>query len=214
MTNPVPLMRGATHVRDVVISYLENTLPSLLQTARNDWGLTANFLPDPFEYSRTEAFEMGNDSPIISCNVANMDGLYRQEIDPDNALIKYSMKYSVQLFLWIRTPVDEVGQNITGTTDSKYDSTVQLRDDYAALIRNALLLSPSLGSPDALMDESTLTENYSDTTGQGNGSWISSVRFNFDLKLDEVLRTGILGEADTVSITSVHLLSKTSSTSI
>ena len=126
----------------------------------------------------------------------------------------YSMKYSVQLFLWIRTPEDALGQNATGVTNSKYDSTVQLRDDYAALIRNALLLSPTLGSPDALLDENTLTENYSDTTGQGNGSWISSVRFNFDLKMDEVLPTTILGNATIVHVDSVHLLSKTSSTSI
>lgn len=190
------LYRGATAVRDGVITYLAATVPVIVDQARIDWELDEYQLPYPVGYDAYEPYALDK-WPLIGVNIVQSDNFIR--LDYDGAMSqKYLSKYLVRVFTWVRTPmgIDETPM------EPEYSEAIRLRDDLAAVVRATLVRSGSLGQPGAfIFDESSLTEEYSEATGVKGDRFVSGVIHTFDLRVDESVPILGLGEANTIEIT-------------
>lgn len=194
------IMRGATYVREAIAQYLESNIPAIIDRARDDWGLDEYELPYPVSYREYEPYALDR-YPLIGINVTSAGNFNRVDYDLTMSE-KYLTNYTVRLFTWVRTPLDGAEQ----TLKPEYNQTIRLRDDMAAIVRAAILLSPSINNLTVLWDEDTLSEEYSEITPVKGDRFVAGVIHNFDLQVDESLSRNILGDADNISIDPVVLV--------
>lgn len=192
----MPLFRGATAVRNAVVLYLANTVPSMVDQARTDWELDEYELPYPVGYDAYEPYALDK-WPLIGVNIVQSGDFIR--LDYDGAMSQeYFTKYLVRVFTWVRTPFNSDDTPM----EPEYSESIRLRDDLAAVIRASLIKSGSLGQPGALLfDESSLTEEYSEATGVKGDRFVSGVIHSFEVRVDESVPIVGLGEANTITIT-------------
>lgn len=196
------LMRGATALRDYVITYLEANMPLMIEQARINWELDTKSLPDIKTYNRVEPLTLSEGQyPYIAVNVINADNFKRNDVTAVNEL-EYLVKYSTRIFVWVKTP--ELADQ-TKLTPSR-EQTIKVRDDMVAVIRNLLLMSFSLGNPLILWDENTLSEEYSDGEKVTGGRFVYGAVLNLEIGIEEALTRIKLGDADTISVEPIHLL--------
>ena len=188
------LGRGATVVRQAIVDYLETVIPSLIVTARTDWNLDQWELPLPVSYSVVEPYALDK-YPSLGVSVSSAGNFNRTDYTM-RMEEKYLVTYSVRLFTWIRTPLDGAELPLK----PEYEETIRLRDDISALVRAALLLSPTLNDAVVIWDEDTLSEEYSEATPVKGDRFVAGVVHNFDVQIDESLHRAILGEADTIEL--------------
>ena len=186
------IMRGATYVREALAAYLEATLPTIIDRARDDWGKDEYELPYPVSYREYEPYALDR-YPLIGINVTSAGNFNRVDYDLTMSE-KYLVNYTVRLFTWVRTPTD--GAEVT--LKPEYNETIRLRDDMAALVRAAILLSPTINNLTVLWDEDTLSEEYSEITPVKGDRFVAGVIHNFDLQVDESLSRNILGSFDNI----------------
>lgn len=173
-------LRGATAVRAVVADYLETTVPAYIAQARIDWGLDENELPLPVAYDAYEPYALDK-WPLIGVSVAQAGGFNRVNYHPDMSQ-QYLTTYTVRVYTWVRTPVDEEGIPL----EPEYSESIRLRDDLAACVRSALLISGCLGQPDAILfDEGSLSEEYSETDPVKGNRFVGGVIHSFTIRYDE-----------------------------
>jgi hypothetical protein len=189
------LFRGATAVRDAVVLYLSNTVPSMVDQARDDWELNEYQLPYPVGYDAYEPYALDR-WPLLGVNVVQAGEFIR--LDYDSAMSqRYMSKYLVRVFTWVRTPL------VSDDTpmEPEYSQSIRLRDDLAAVVRASLVKSGSLGQPGALLfDEASLTEEYSEATAVKGDRFVSGVIHSFDLRVDESVPIQGLGQANTITV--------------
>lgn len=191
------LMRGGTQVRDGIIAYLQVAVPRLLIHARAQWNLSAADLPTPVAYDAYEPTSLDR-YPLIGVVVNRTRGWTRVDYD-EVAGENYRPRYFVRIYTWVRTPMDSNGFPV----QPDYDKTLKCRDDLGAVVRACLLDSLSLRTdftkPEVfLLDEGTLTEDYSAAAKVGGDRWVAGVVHDFELQVDEGLfRLGI-GSADSI----------------
>jgi hypothetical protein len=188
------LGRGATVVRQSIVDYLESTIPTLIVTARDDWDLDEWQLPLPVSYKEVEPYALDK-FPSLGVSVTSAGNFNRTDYTM-RLEEKYLVTYSVRLFTWVRTPLDSAELPLK----PEYEETIRLRDDMAALIRAALLLSPTLNEAVVMWDEDTLSEEYSEATPVKGDRFVAGVIHDFDIQIDESLHRAILGEADTIEV--------------
>ena len=189
--------RGATRVRRVIASYLETTLPNLIVVARDNWELDKYQLPLPTSYKEVEPYALDH-FPSVGVSVTSAGNFNRSDYT-SRLEEKYLVTYNVRVFTWVRTPTDSADL----TFKPEYAETVRLRDDMAALIRAAFLLSPTLNDPTVLWDEDTLSEEYSEITPVKGDRFVGGVIHDFEIRVDESLSRNTLGEFDTLIIDDV-----------
>jgi len=194
------LYRGATVVRSAVVSYLENTLPTIIEQARTDWTMDEYTLPYPVKYDAYEPYALDR-WPLLGVNVVQASMFNRLHYD-DAMSQQYMAQYNVRVFTWVRTPMDENDIPI----EPEYSESIRLRDDLAACVRATLLRSGSLGQPSAILfDEASLTEEYSEATGVRGDRFVAGVIHSFDIRVDESIPLDGLGDADSINIDSQSL---------
>ena len=197
---PEQNMRGATAVRKAIADYLKATLPAAIMQARDDWGLAEHQLPIPTRYDAYEPQET-NEYPLIGVNVVNANSFARVGQD-DFGYAEYRPTYTVRVFTWVKTPMDENERPV----ENSYDESIRLRDDLAALVRVALLRSPSLGKPDLIQwDEGTLTEDYSEAAAISGPKFVAAVQHGFTLRYDESSVFDSNLRANTVTLDGIDL---------
>lgn len=193
----MPLFRGATQVRDVVIQYLEITVPEIIDQARTDWEVDEYQLPYPVGYDAYEPYALDK-WPLIGVNVVQSTDFNRIDYMDDMGQ-RYLSNYTIRVFTWVRTPMD---MNDT-PLEPGYSEAIRTRDDLAACVRAALVRSGSLGQPGAVIfDETSLTEEYSEATGVKGDRFVAGVIHSFTARFDESVPIVSIGEADTISIDS------------
>lgn len=190
----ITLLRGATEVRRVVATYLQNTVPQIVTQARADWGLTDIQLPMPVKYDAYEPYALGQ-WPLIGVAVAQAAGFDKIDFNPD-ASHRYLTKYQVRVFTWVRTPVDEDEVPI----EPEYSEAIRVRDDLSACVRAALLRTGDFDQDGAGWDESTLSEDYSETDKVKGDRWVSSTAHAFQMTYDESVPLTPLGRADGIYV--------------
>lgn len=171
--------RGATDIRLNIASYLAEQVPLLLDRARIAWGVSEDKLPVPVTFTPYEP--TGLDTyPMIGVSINRSGNYIRNDLDGAGTP-QYRSNWSVNVFLWVRTPM-----NADGTwAQPEYTEAIRARDDLSAVVKFALLRDVSLGSPRMELQEGTLSESYSDATKVGGDRWIAACTWNFDLSLDE-----------------------------
>lgn len=193
----MPLFRGATQVRDVVIQYLQTTVPEIIDQARTDWEVDEYQLPYPVGYDAYEPYALDK-WPLIGVNVVQSTDFNRIDYMDDMGQ-RYLSNYTIRVFTWVRTPMD---MNDT-PLEPGYSEAIRTRDDLAACVRAALVRSGSLGQPGAVIfDETSLTEEYSEATGVKGDRFVAGVVHSFTARFDESVPIVSIGEADTISIES------------
>lgn len=191
----MPLLRGATAVRQAVIEYLGVTVPEIVDMARTEWELDEYHLPYPVAYDAYEPYALDK-WPLIGVNVVQAEEFFRRSYE-DAMSQRYLVQYTVRVFTWVRTPMDENEVPI----EPEYSQSLRLRDDLAAVVRAALLRSGCLGYPNnILFDEGSLSEEYSEATGLKGDRFVAGVIHSFQIRFDESVPLLGIGSADTISI--------------
>ena len=200
MTAPT-LLRGATAVRQVVAEYLADAMPTVVAMARTEWGLDEHQLPLPVAYDAYEPAALDK-WPLVGITIAQAGKFNRVNYWPDMSQ-QYLTQYTVRVYTWVRTPLDEDEIPI----EPEYSEAIRLRDDLAACIRTALLLTGGFGVTGVLWDESSLSEDYSETEPVRGERYVSGVVHTFTMTYDETVTIPQIGTADAIGI-SGHMLNE------
>ena len=147
------LMHGSHFAKSYVTTYLENDLPQRLVSYRNGWNLDSESLPSPVKYLSYEPIALDEWPTIITVAISMMgmerNGWYQNHPE-------YRVRYNMRTYVWVR----EEGS----------DEATLMRDRLTTVVRSALLDRPCLKATDprqtfeAVIDEATLREEYSDLT--------------------------------------------------
>lgn len=192
------LLRGATAVRAAVVDYLQAVVPIIVAQARTDWSLDEYQLPLPVKYDAYEPYALDR-WPLVGVNVVTANTFTTIDLLPDGGQ-RYMAKYTVRVFTWVRTPMDEDQTPM----EPEYSESLRLRDDLAACVRAALVRSGSLGQPNAILfDEGSLVEDYSEATGVKGDRFVAGVVHSFDIRFDESVPLVPLGDANTIDVTAM-----------
>lgn len=189
----MPLFRGATAVRQAVIEHLEATVPGIVDEARAEWELDEFQLPYPVAYDAYEPYALDR-WPLIGVNVVQSSEF--SHIDWSEGYgPQFLAKYLIRVYTWVRTPLDENDTPI----EPEYSESIRLRDDIAAIMRAAILSKGHLGRPgQIILDEGSLSEEYSEATGVKGDRFVSGVMHSFEIRFDESVPSPIISDPDTI----------------
>lgn len=184
------LMQGAQFAKAYVNTYLNVDLPTRLNKYRSGWNLDDRELPDPELYLTYEPIALDHWPTVITVAISTnrFDRLMLgAEGDP-----LYRINYNMRTYIWSKTEGSE--------------ETTLMRDRLTTVVRSALLDRPSLNRHDetygcdAHIDESSLTEEFSDLTLIKGDRVLAGAYIGYDLVLNEVIyrdQTGPLSEIQT-----------------
>jgi hypothetical protein len=189
---------GQSATRYAVSTYLENTMPPMLDAFRQNLHLSIEQLPNPERI--TPGYEgLWNVEvyPTIAVGVGNSRNFSRQGFTDDGGSL-YEITYPVSIYYWVMAEGDEAAVISIGE-----------RDIYAAVIRSLIVTRASFGTagqaPDgkALVraDESTLEEIPYEPSYTTHGRYIAAGQTNFDVTSTERSTLTAIGQALTVSAT-------------
>lgn len=192
------MMRGPSLLRERMAAYLSTAVPSLIVTARTQWGLTALQLPDPIRYDAADPY-IAEDYPIMGMYlVSDRDHIHR-DFD-DAAEREYWSRYTCRAFVGVRTPKDSSGEY---TTTLPYEETIRLRDNMRTILVNAMLQSPSMGGLDVEILEETITTDYDEPYRPNDkimNVYLASAVVNVDIRMQESLYLPTIGTANTLNV--------------
>lgn len=171
------LMQGAQFAKSYVNTFLNCDIPSRLTRYRSGWNLDDRELPDPDLYLTYEPIALDHWPTIITVAISTnrFDRLMLgSQGDP-----LYRVNYNMRTYIWTKT---EGSEEVT-----------LMRDRLTTVVRSALLDRPSLNRHDetygcdARIDESTLTEEFSDLTLIKGDRVLAGAYLGYDLTLNEII---------------------------
>lgn len=191
------LMRGVHLVREGVMTYLRDAVPAMAAYAEAQWQEEFQFVL-PTKYLPYEALGIEHGSgPIVSMSIPRVAGFVRMDYD-EMLAEQYRAVYTVRILMHCFTP-----DAMTEVPENAREVTIRQRDDLTTLIRSAILDRLSLGQPDVFqVNESTLTEEYSDAvpTPNASGRWIAASALTFSVQFDEGLYRQKIADAESFDI--------------
>ena len=180
------LMRGATLLRTGLLNFLVATSEEKRLQAVAQWDLGEDELPKIRTWYPYEVRSMRHrEGPIAAINVASTGKFTRVDYS-EVAEERYRIEYSARVYLWCYTPEGEFED--VEEQDQVRRQTTRVRDDLTAVIRSALLGTPSLGNEEAFyFQEETLSENYSALSPVPNasGRMVAASYLDFKVQFDE-----------------------------
>lgn len=178
------LMQGSHSAKQYITTYLQQDIPTRLIKYRNGWGADDAILPTPAEYLTYEPLALDAWPSIITVAI-NAKSFSRIEYDGSTMDPLYRVAYGMRTYIWVRT-------------EGSYESTL-MRDRLTTVIRSALLDYPCLSRVDAVrearVEETTMSEEYSDLTLLKGDRVLAGAFIGYDLLLDEVITREDLGPA-------------------
>lgn len=188
------LMNGAHFAKKYVNDYLQQDIPLRLIRYRNGWNLDSTDLPDPEEYIAYEPQAIDAWPTVITVAVS-MNGLSRIGFVDSDPL--YRVSYSMRTYTWVRT-------------EGNAESTL-MRDRLTTVVRSALLDYPCLKAYDsrtsfrAVIDESSIREEYSDITLLKGDRMMAGSYISYVLEIDEVVTREPIGTVQEIEITTLSV---------
>lgn len=188
------LMNGTHFAKNFVNSYLEQDLPIRLIRYRNGWNLDDRVLPNPEQYIEYEPLAIDRWPSIITV-VLSTSQLNRIGFEFGHPL--YRVSYSMRTYCWVRTE---------GIAECPL-----MRDRLTTVVRSALLDYPCLKAYDersnfrVIIDESSIREEFSDTTLLKGDRFMSGSFIGYTLEMDEVVTRTNLGEVEEIQVQAKHV---------
>jgi hypothetical protein len=183
------LMFGAHYAKQYVNNYLKSDIPVRIIDYRNGWNLDDATLPTPVSFLIYEP--IGLDSwPSIITVAMSTNRMERIGYDKANPL--YRVNYTMRTYVWIR----DVGS----------EEATLMRDRLTTVVRSALLDYPCMKATDpqntfkAMIDESTMQEQFSDLTLLKGDRVMAGAYLSYDLAIDEVMDRRPLGTVSQIDL--------------
>ncbi|NDD25748.1 MAG: hypothetical protein EB103_02565 [Actinobacteria bacterium] len=174
------LMQGAHSAKHYITTYLQDDIPIIKY--RNGWGVDDGILPSPAEYLTYEPLALDAWPSIITVAI-NAKSFTRLEYDGSTLDPLYRVAYGMRTYIWVKT-------------EGSYESTL-MRDRLTTVIRSALLDYPCLSRVDsareARVEETSMSEEYSDLTLLKGDRVLAGAFIGYDLLLDEVITREDIG---------------------
>ena len=181
LTDSYYLMHGAQFAKQYVSNYLEADIPSRCNRYRNGWNLSNTQLPNPEKFYTFEPLAL-DAWPTIITVVISTSSFNRESYDGFDPL--YRVVYQMRTYVWCRGLGSE-------------EATIA-RDRLTTVVRSALLDYPCLQATDsrqtfqAMIDESSLREEFSDTTLLKGDRVMAGSYLGYELSINEIVtRTDI-----------------------
>lgn len=175
-------MYGSSAAKELVTDYLAYDMPTRLLRFRNSWNLDDASLPNPELYLTYEPVAL-DVWPTIITVVISTKNLVRQgyygSMNPE-----YSVTYGMRTYVWVRA---EGSKQCT-----------EMRDRLTTVLRSAFLDGACLQTDvahtiPARINESTVTEEFSDLTLLKGDRVLAGAYIAYDLELAETeVRTSTL----------------------
>lgn len=186
------LMHGSHFAKSYVTTYLENDLPQRLVSYRNGWNLDSESLPSPIKYLSYEPIALDEWPTIITVAISMMgmerNGWYQNHPE-------YRVRYNMRTYVWVR----EEGS----------DEATLMRDRLTTVVRSALLDRPCLKATDprqtfeAVVDEATLREEYSDLTLLKGDRVLAGAFLSYEMHINEISAREDIGTVSEIEVTEV-----------
>ncbi len=174
-------MHGAQFAKQYVSNYLEMDIPQRCNRYRNGWNLNNTQLPTPDKFYTFEPLAL-DAWPTIITVVISTSSFNRESYDGFDPL--YRVVYQMRTYVWCRGLGSE-------------EATIA-RDRLTTVVRSALLDYPCLQATDsrqtfqAMIDESSLREEFSDTTLLKGDRVMAGSYLGYELSINEIVtRTDI-----------------------
>ena len=175
-------MYGSHFAKKFVTDYLKKDIPSRLVIYRNEWNIDDITLPNPSTYLTYEPLAL-DEWPSIITVVLSTKRFERRGfatgLDP-----LYRVIYGMRTYVWVRTEGSE--------------ETTIMRDRLTTVVRSALLDYPCLqrdgAEREAMIDESTVGEEFSDLTLLKGDRVLAGSYIAYDLAIDEVIARKLIAE--------------------
>ena len=192
------LMYGPHFAKQYVNDYLKIDIPARLVRYRNGWNIDDYKLPSPEEYLTYEPLALDQWPTLITVAISTKSFTRIGFMGTDPI---YDVVYGMRTDIWVRTEGSE-------------DVTI-MRDRLTTVVRSAILDRPCLNRAhegrDSYIDESTISEEYSDLTLLKGDRVLAGAYIAYDLRLQEVVareNIGVVAEIDTEVMTINELASE------
>lgn len=166
-------MYGPQFAKDFVNDYLRVEIPKRLIKYRNHWGVSNADIPDPEDFIDYEPMAMDRWPLVITVALAARSFTrvgHMRYGDPE-----YSVTYNMRTYVWARTEGER--------------ATTIMRDRLIVVVRSALMDHPCLkrNNPkrEAVIEESSITEEYSELTLLKGDRFLGGAYVGYDLRIEE-----------------------------
>jgi hypothetical protein len=184
------IMFGPAKAKNYINDFLSTDMPKRLITYRNEWGLDDYRLPDIAKFATYEPMAMDTWPMIITVAISTKS-FSRESFTPGNDPT-YRVNYGMRTYVWVRAQGSE--------------EVTFMRDNLTTVLRSSLLDYPSLRSIDpeetfqAVMDESTLTEEFSDLTLIKGDRLLAGAYLSYDLAMTETVTRQPIGTVNSIDV--------------
>lgn len=184
------VMFGPAKAKDYMNDFLSYDMPQRLIKYRNEWGLDDYRLPDIAKFLTYEPLAMDT-WPVIITVAISTKSFDRESFTPGNDPT-FRVVYGMRTYVWVRAQGSE--------------EVTFMRDNLTTVLRSALLDYPSLRSMDpeqtfqAVMNESTLTEEFSDLTLIKGDRLLAGAYMAYDLAMTETVTRQPIGTVNAIDV--------------
>lgn len=186
----IDLMHGPHFAKSYVTEYLRADLPKRLVSYRNGWNVDDITLPTPTQFINYEPIGLDEWPSIITVAIS-MAGTERIGFDRGNP--EYRVVYNMRTYVWVKTEFP--------------DLATLMRDRLTTVVRSALLDYPCLKATDprqtfqAMIDEGTIREEYSDLTLLKGDRVLAGSYLSYELAINEIVMRENIGQVQEVDLT-------------
>lgn len=180
------LMQGAQFAKYYVNQYLSTDFPSRVTKYRTGWNLDDRELPSPELYLTYEPIALDHWPTLITVAIST-NSFERLMMGPEGDPM-YRVNYNMRTYVWAKTDGSE--------------QVTLMRDRLTTVLRSAILDRPSLNRHDTnfgcdvRIDESTLTEEFSDLTLIKGDRVLAGAYLGYTLSINEIIYRDQVGQYD------------------
>ncbi len=183
------LMHGPHFAKKYVTDYLSQDIPIRLVDYRNGWQVDDQRLPTPEEFISYEPLAIDAWPTVITVAISTRGFTRLGMVGPDPL---YRVAYNMRTYIWVRTEGNE--------------EVTLMRDRLTTVHRAALLDRPCLNAYDerssfkAVIDEGSMSEEFSDITLLKGDRMMAGAYIGYTLEIDEIVSRRPIGEVSQIDL--------------
>ena len=183
------LMHGPQYAKSYVNEYIKIDIPVRIISYRNGWSVDDITLPTPVDFFIHEPIAMDAWPTIITVAISTSKF---ERIGYDGSDPLYRVDYAMRTYVWARADGAE--------------AATTMRDRLTTVLRASLLDYPCLKAYDlrnsfrAMIDESTMREEFSDLTLLKGDRFLAGSYISYTLQIDEIVSRELIGEVAEIDL--------------